>query len=96
VSPGTTVVVLGAGQRGLAAVVAAKAAGAEQIIVTGLSVDRHKLDLALELGAEHVIDVETEDTFSRVYELTDGECADVVLEVASSATARLRSTVGDT
>src|SRR5262249_14386626 len=43
--PGDTVLVLGPGQRGLASVIAARAAGADTIIVTGLARDRAKLDL---------------------------------------------------
>jgi threonine dehydrogenase-like Zn-dependent dehydrogenase len=86
VRPGDTVVVLGAGQRGLAAVIAARAAGAERIIVTGLAIDAHKLALAKQLGADDVIDVEADNAPNRVFELTEGSSADVVLEVASSAT----------
>jgi threonine dehydrogenase-like Zn-dependent dehydrogenase len=85
--PGDSVVVLGTGQRGLAAVIAARAAGANRIIVSGLASDAHKLALAEKFGATDIIDVEAEPTADRVFELTDGACADVVLEVASSATA---------
>jgi threonine dehydrogenase-like Zn-dependent dehydrogenase len=84
--PGDTVLVLGPGQRGLASVIAARAAGAEQVIVTGLTRDATKLRLAKQLGADHVIDVETEDARARVRELTDGRGADVVVEVCSYAT----------
>lgn len=85
--PGDTVLILGPGQRGLASVIAARAAGADQIIVTGLTSDAAKLALALELGADHVIDVEVEDVRTRVKELTGGQGADVVVEVSSYATA---------
>ena len=84
---GSTVVVLGPGQRGLASAAAAKLAGARLVIVTGLSRDRHKLDLALELGADVTIDVEQEDLVPRVRELTDGAMADVVVDVTPNATA---------
>src|SRR2546427_2672054 len=73
--PGDTVLVLGPGQRGLASVIAARAAGADTIIVTGLSRDARKLALARELGADHVIDVEREDARARVRELTGGRGA---------------------
>ena len=59
--PGDTVLILGPGQRGLASVIAARAAGADTIIVTGLTRDAAKLALARELGADHMIDVEQED-----------------------------------
>jgi threonine dehydrogenase-like Zn-dependent dehydrogenase len=84
--PGDTVLVLGPGQRGLASVIAARAAGADKIIVTGLGRDERKMALALELGADHVIDVEAEDARKRVKELTGGRGADVVIEVSSNAT----------
>jgi threonine dehydrogenase-like Zn-dependent dehydrogenase len=84
--PGDTVLVLGPGQRGLASVIAARAAGADTIIVTGLARDAPKLALARELGADHVIDVEHEDARRRVKELTGGRGADVVVEVSANAT----------
>jgi threonine dehydrogenase-like Zn-dependent dehydrogenase len=83
--PGDTVLILGPGQRGLASVIAARAAGADTIIVTGLTRDAGKLALALELGADHVIDVEREDARRRVRELTRGRGADVVVEVTASS-----------
>ena len=83
--PGDTVLVLGPGQRGLACVIAARAAGADTIIVTGLTRDAKKLVLARELGADHTIDVEAEDARSRVHELTQGRGADVVVEVSANA-----------
>jgi threonine dehydrogenase-like Zn-dependent dehydrogenase len=83
--PGDTVLVLGPGQRGLASVVAARAAGADLVIVTGLARDARKLALARELGADHTIDVEAEDARVRVRELTGGRGADVVVEVTANA-----------
>ena len=84
---GDTVLVLGPGQRGLAAVIAARAAGAGTIIVTGLAADAHKLALAREFGADHTIVVDENSTVDRVTELTDGELADVTLELTPMATA---------
>lgn len=83
---GGTVVVLGCGQHGLASVVAAREAGAGTVIVTGLSVDAPKLELAREFGADHAIDVETQDTIAAVREITGGEMARVVVEVTSGST----------
>ena len=45
------------GPRGLASVIAAQAAGASEVAVTGLAADRGRLDLALEIGADHALDV---------------------------------------
>jgi len=85
---GDTVLILGAGQRGIAAVVAASAAGAGTIIITGLSADTHKLALARELGADHTLVVDgdaAQDTVQLVEEITGGEMADVVLELTPLA-----------
>src|SRR6266567_2853612 len=59
--PGDRVVVLGAGQRGLCSVIAARAAGAKQVVITGLSRDAQKLALARELGADATVNAETDD-----------------------------------
>src|SRR5438093_11948926 len=77
--PGDTILVLGPGQRGLASVIAARAAGADTIIVTGLARDAQKLALARELGADHTINVDEEDARGRVHEITHGRGADVVV-----------------
>jgi threonine dehydrogenase-like Zn-dependent dehydrogenase len=82
---GDTVVILGAGQRGLGSVVGAREAGAQKIIITGLRRDAHKLALAVEFGAHATIVADEEDTVERVRELTDGHGADVVLDVTPVA-----------
>jgi threonine dehydrogenase-like Zn-dependent dehydrogenase len=84
--PGQSVVILGPGQRGLASVIACREAGAGTIIVTGLRADARKLELARELGADHTIDVESEDPKERIREITGGRGADVVVEVTAYAT----------
>ncbi|HWL60907.1 MAG TPA: zinc-binding dehydrogenase [Microbacteriaceae bacterium] len=85
VQPGDVVVVFGAGQRGIASAMAAKAAGASQVIVTGLTRDAHKLRVATEFGADATIDAEVEDVPTRVLELTGGRPADVVVDVTPVA-----------
>jgi len=91
--PGDVLLVLGPGQRGLASVIAAREAGAAEILVTGLAADARKLALAREFGADHTIDVENEDVRARVQELTDGRGADVVLDVSSYATDPVRESL---
>jgi len=83
---GDTIVILGAGQRGLAAVIAARAAGAGKIIVTDVARASGKLDFARELGAHATIVADEEDVVARVEELTAGRLADVVLDVTPVAT----------
>lgn len=90
---GDTVLILGPGQRGLASVIAARAAGAGTVIVTGLTRDSAKLELARDLGADHTIDVEQEDTVERVREITGGRLADVVLDVTPVATEPVRDAI---
>jgi threonine dehydrogenase-like Zn-dependent dehydrogenase len=83
---GDTIVVLGAGQRGLACVIAARAAGAGKIIITDLARASGKLEFAQELGADAVIVADEEDVVARVQELTGGRMADVVVDVTPVAT----------
>jgi threonine dehydrogenase-like Zn-dependent dehydrogenase len=47
---------------------------------------RTRLALAREFGADFTVDAENEDTKQRVRELTEGEGADVVVEVSSYST----------
>jgi threonine dehydrogenase-like Zn-dependent dehydrogenase len=84
--PGDTVVIMGPGQRGLSSVLACREAGAGKIIVTGIEADARKLELARAFGADHTIDVQNEDARRRIQELTDGQGADVVVDVSSYAT----------
>jgi threonine dehydrogenase-like Zn-dependent dehydrogenase len=83
---GDTIVVLGAGQRGLACVIAARAAGAGKIIVTDLARAAGKLELARDLGADATIVADSEDVVARVSDLTGGRGADVVVDVTPVAT----------
>lgn len=90
--PGDRVVILGAGQRGLCCVIGARAAGARQIVITGLSRDAQKLALARELGAEATVNAETEDVVARVREVTGGG-AEVVVDTTPYAPQSLNDAV---
>ncbi len=81
VARGASVAVFGTGSVGLAAVMAARLAGADPII----GIDRlpRRLQLALELGATHVIDNRHEDTAARVKTIT-GDGVDYALEITGS------------
>ncbi|MFC3882227.1 zinc-binding dehydrogenase [Bacillus songklensis] len=90
--PGKVIVIQGPGQQGLACALAAKAAGAE-VIVTGRSTSLRRLELARELGVDHIINIQIEDLVSRVHEITGGKMADIVLDVTSGGTAPVISSL---
>ncbi len=80
---GDTVAIIGPGPIGLFHLQAFKSAGASIIIVIGLDRDARRLDIAKQLGADHVINGSQEDVVRRVRELTDGLGCDVVVEAAN-------------
>ena len=82
--PGDRVVILGAGQRGLCSVIAAKEAGARTVVITGLARDAAKLALARELGADAALNVEGGDVVAQVREATGGG-AEVVVDTTPYA-----------
>jgi len=90
--PGDRVVILGAGQRGLCCVIGARAAGARQVVITGLSRDAQKLAFARELGADVTVNAETEDVVARVREATGGG-AEVVVDTTPYAPQSLNHAV---
>jgi threonine dehydrogenase-like Zn-dependent dehydrogenase len=90
--PRDRVVILGAGQRGLCCVIAARAAGARHVVITGLSRDASKLALARELGADAAIDVERNDVVSSVRDATGGG-AEVVVDTTPYAPQSLNHAV---
>ena len=82
---GETVLVQGPGPIGLIAVQLCKALGAERVILTGTRDER--LAVGARLGADHVINVKTENLAARMRELTGGKGADSVLECAGGPTS---------
>ncbi|OLN21804.1 alcohol dehydrogenase [Domibacillus antri] len=86
VGPGSIVVIQGPGQQGLACALAAKAAGAETVIMTGRQSSLERLNLALELGADYIVNVSSENLAERVKEITNGKMADLVIDVTSGGT----------
>ncbi|MGE0805140.1 MAG: zinc-binding dehydrogenase [Burkholderiaceae bacterium] len=81
----STVLIQGPGQQGLSQVIACKQAGADLIIVTGTTRDARRLEVALALGADHVIDVQAEDPLERIMAITGGQGVDVVLDCTAGA-----------
>jgi threonine dehydrogenase-like Zn-dependent dehydrogenase len=81
----SSVLIQGPGQQGLSQVVACTQAGAATIIVTGTTRDAARLRLAKDLGADHVVDVLTQDPREIVMDVTRGHGVDVVLDCTAAA-----------
>jgi 2-desacetyl-2-hydroxyethyl bacteriochlorophyllide A dehydrogenase len=79
------VVIAGMGPIGLCMLQVAKLMGAGFLIVTDVRPNR--LEIARELGADMVINVNEEDPVDRVKQLTDGYGCDVFIEVAGVSKA---------
>ncbi len=89
VRPGASLAVFGAGAVGLSAVMAARVAGASMIIAVDVAPNR--LELALELGATHVLNSREADPVAAIQELTGGG-ADYTIE-SSGRPAVLRQAI---
>ena len=83
VSPKDFVVIMGEGPIGLFAVQVAKAYGARKVILAGVRNER--LAAGKDVGADVVVNVESENLVQRVREATDSHMADVVIEAAGKA-----------
>ncbi len=84
VGPGRSVAIFGTGAVGLAAVMAAVACGADDVVA--IDRVRHRLDLARELGATHAIDTTDRDLADVTAEVTKvtGNGADVALDTTGN------------
>jgi L-iditol 2-dehydrogenase len=87
VQPQSHVVVVGPGPIGILAGLAAKAAGAGSVTMVGRDTSRDRLDRAIDLGFDHVINTSHEDLQASVLGLTDGMGADLVIEAGGSEQA---------
>lgn len=79
---GQTAVVMGAGCIGLVSMMALKAEGVSNVYVVDIMEKR--LEKALELGADHVINGKDEDAVEAVMKLTEGKGCDLVIETAGT------------
>jgi threonine dehydrogenase-like Zn-dependent dehydrogenase len=81
VGPGDSVLIFGPGQQGLACVVAAREAGAETIIITGLERDAARLAVAAKLGAHHTL-VTGPDLREQVLSIVGAAGVDLTIDTA--------------
>jgi L-iditol 2-dehydrogenase len=88
INPEDVVLILGCGPIGLVAAKMAQAEGASKVIITGVDRDETaRLPKARELHIDHVVNVMKEDLEVMVNDLTQGEGADVVIELSGALPA---------
>jgi L-iditol 2-dehydrogenase len=80
ISSNDVVAIFGPGPIGLYALQVARVEGAKKIISVGAHGDKERLNLAKELGADLVINTESEDPVEKIKDYTSGEMADVIIE----------------
>jgi len=80
-----SVVITGVGSIGLMAIPVARAAGAAKVIA--VDINPAKLELATRLGADRVFDARDPELQQRVLDETNGDGADVLLEMSGSGAA---------
>jgi L-iditol 2-dehydrogenase len=88
ICPGDTVVVQGPGTMGLMATQIAKSMGAGKVIVTGVTSDKWRFDIAKKIGADLTVDVLGDSNPVDIVKAeTDGRGADAVIEASGACIA---------
>lgn len=87
IDPESFVAVVGPGPIGILAALAARAAGARAVALVGRSSSAGRLQLARELGIDHVIEGDADHAESEILRLTEGLGADTVVEAGGSEAA---------
>lgn len=84
--PGDDVVIIGPGLRAMASVIAAKEAGARNIVVVGRARNPRKIEIVEAFGATHFIRLGQDDVQARVREITGGLGAHRVIDYVPHVT----------
>jgi alcohol dehydrogenase/L-iditol 2-dehydrogenase len=92
IKPGDVVVIQGAGAIGIFALQVCRLQGAGRVVVLGTPVDRHRLAVAAQLGADHALDITDAPVSDVVDDLTAELGADVVVD-ATGTSAALRDSL---
>jgi L-iditol 2-dehydrogenase len=88
IMPGDVVVVQGPGTMGLLSAQVAKAMGAGKVILTGVTADQWRFDIAKKLGIDMTLNVQVDkDPVRTIKEETDNRGADVVIEASGACIA---------
>lgn len=85
--PGSSVAVIGPGPIGLLCAMMAKLAGAGSITVIGLPQDRFRLDVARQLGVNHVLPLPEAEVVAWTKNFADGHGFDLVVDAAGVSAA---------
>jgi threonine dehydrogenase-like Zn-dependent dehydrogenase len=80
---GDTAVIIGPGSIGLIHLQALKAAGCSKVILVGIDKDAHRFEIGKKLGADHIVNVSSENAAEAVMNYTNGLGADIVIETAN-------------
>jgi L-iditol 2-dehydrogenase len=84
--PGDLAVIAGPGAIGLLTLQVVRAAGARAIVL-GTDQDQHRLALAQQLGADHVLNIQRDEPAGIIADLSEGRGADIVYECSGAGPA---------
>jgi L-iditol 2-dehydrogenase len=89
--PGDLVVIQGPGPIGIMALQMVRLRGAGTIVVLGTDVDKQRLEVAAELGADYTLNIQHEDAGALIRSLGDGFGADLVVDCTGVSRALQQS-----
>ncbi|HEY3341771.1 MAG TPA: zinc-binding dehydrogenase [Anaerolineae bacterium] len=91
IKPGELVVIQGPGPIGIMALQMARLRGAGTLVVLGADADKHRMEVAQELGAHYLVNIQHEDPRKLIQSLGDGYGADLVVDCTGVSKALQQS-----